>query len=436
MDDDHADEALTRMLRSYLDRCTPEIDASRVAQRAMAAQNPRLLPRPSWHGARLAGTTAVAVVAAVGVGILFATVRPVPDGAGSSTGPTAQPTQLMSPIASSPPTSPATVAPSRPASTWSEIVIDPGATETVVLDVLVARERWVVVGYSEARPAIWSSGDGRTWTRASAVPEVASGALNDVALVGDVLVTVGWQTPEPGNPRDDGLAWFSIDGLTWSSGDGRDSFAGSRILSVAEGSGRVVALGSGADGAIRAWASGDRGQTWDPVNGLDAPAGSSVGAVIWAGERFVAVGEYLGPEPSPGVWISPDGIAWTRVSEGLGDGSIADVAIGEEGLVAVGSTDSGGAAIWRSPDGITWSSDSTAPESQGLVGVGAGSGQTIVIAGQPGPASIWRSDGGTAWERDAAAASRGAAMRSVTFYDGAWVVAGDRSGVPIAWIGR
>ena len=381
----------------------------------------------------MAGTAAV-VLAAIGLGTLFATVRPVGDGVKSSIAPTTQ--QAVSPIASSSPTPPATAVPRRRASTWGEIVVDADATEAVALDVLMARGRWVVVGYSEARPAIWSSGDGRTWTRATAVPEVASGVLNDVALVGDVLVAVGWQTPEPGSPRDDGLAWVSNDGITWSSGDGAESFAGSRILSVAEGSGRAVALGSGADGTIRAWASADHAQTWDQATGLDAPAGSSVGAVIWTGERFVAVGEYLGPEASPGVWISSDGMAWTQVSEGLEDGSVADVAIGEEGLVAVGSTDSGSAAVWRSPDGVTWSRDSTPPQSQGLVGVGAGSATTMVIAGQPGPASLWRSDRGTAWERHPALGSGGAAMRSIAFHDGAWIVAGDRSGVPMVWIGR
>ena len=94
------------------------------------------------------------------------------------------------------------------------------------------------------------------------------------------------------------------------------------------------------------------------------------------------------------------------------------------------------AAVWRSPDGVTWSRDSTPPQSQGLVGVGAGSATTMVIAGQPGPASLWRSDRGTAWERDPGLGSRGAAMRSIAFHDGAWIVAGDRSGVPMVWIGR
>ena len=94
----------------------------------------------------------------------------------------------------------------------------------------------------------------------------------------------------------------------------------------------------------------------------ERPWGVAVG-----GPGVVAVGgDSSGGETdaNAAVWISPDGVAWTRVAD---DGAIFGGASYQEmwgvgadgpGVVAVGYDASGrdvAAAVWVSADGITWS---------------------------------------------------------------------------------
>lgn len=103
------------------------------------------------------------------------------------------------------------------------------------------------------------------------------------------------------------------------------------------------------------WVSED-GISWERLStqgpGFDGPNGYAIHDLAVGGPGYVAVGWLVedGWE-RPAVWVSSDLAAWTRVeSDSFDDlGTMEAVAVGEEGIVAVGS---GG--IWFSPDGREW----------------------------------------------------------------------------------
>ncbi len=144
-------------------------------------------------------------------------------------------------------------------------------------------------------------------------------------------------------------------------------------------------------------------------------------SVVASSVGFVAVGVSVDGSRSDGlVWVSPDGLAWTRILEGqdvFDDVSLYSVTAYGEGLVAVGTDDSGtdvDAVVWSSDDGLAWDrvsdSDSAlggagdqimvsvAPFGGGLVAVG----ESFTFS-QGSEAAVWTSSDGTRWSRVALA---------------------------------
>jgi len=190
-------------------------------------------------------------------------------------------------------------------------------------------------------------------------------------------------------------------------------------------------VGLGPDGAI--WTSSD-GRGWTVSADPALAAGRVTDVAVW-GQGFVAVGsvEHREPGLSPvlhgAVWLSDDGITWTRVPDqdslvggdfvppgGVG---ISAVTAGGPGLVAVGNYDRDGfhphAAVWLSADGLTWARvDPAAIEGEGNPeGDGPGAMMRDVTAGGPGLVAVgevgtyqwqavpavWLSEDGAAWEQ-------------------------------------
>ncbi len=105
------------------------------------------------------------------------------------------------------------------------------------------------------------------------------------------------------------------------------------------------------------------------------------------------------------------GYRWSRVPDhqDFNAGVMDGVAAGGPGLVAVGYTGRGGAAVWTSVDGVSWS---RVPHDSAVFG-GAGSGMTSVTAGGPGlvavgwvddaaydsTPAVWTSVDGLSWSR-------------------------------------
>lgn len=139
-----------------------------------------------------------------------------------------------------------------------------------------------------------------------------------------------------------------------------------------------------------------------------APLASSTASVPPATATTPAptVSPSRGPAPSPSQ--APLGAAWTYVH--LGAGEIQDIAHGDAGYVAVGSTctddcPGSAAAAWFSADGSTWSSVSIPDGDEVELRTVATDGSTWYTAGerfsQDGRVSgfIWRSTNATTWTR-------------------------------------
>lgn len=290
--------------------------------------------------------------------------------------------------------------------------------------------------------AVWYSADGVTRERVPHDEAVFGGsgdqAMTAVVAAGPGLVAVGFERKTAPVVVDNGgtvidgevydaVVWTSVDGIAWSRvGDGDHVFSGAeeqddQVMAavVAAGPG-LVAVGYewdrwfrpearfnarfGIDVSAAVWVSED-GSTWTRVPDSDGALGAMGGGspdtplaayemrsvTSWRG-GLVAVGvrESGSLDLDAAVWLSDDGISWTRVSDDdatfqgrTGDLEFPDdlemwsVAAGGPGLVAVGSerqswAESGGvvrsdtnAAVWISADGLVWR---RVPHDEGIFG--------------------------------------------------------------------
>ena len=307
----------------------------------------------------------------------------------------------------------------------------PAASETLV----------VAVGHAMGSPdnympdgLVWVSTDGLTWERVSDPDDLAYGGkiMGMVAAAGPGFVAGGLSCDTEERCDYGGYVaalWTSVDGRDWSrvpidpelfggAGEIRDLLARpSGILAIARdyaGDGRWAVLSS-PDGLTweRAW-------TGDGAGMASALAESSVGLVA-IGNEPLDTGFAIGA-----VWTSADGTEWQRVPhdpEVFGDGreatwNMIDVAAGAAGFVAVG-TDGTDAIVWISPDGVAWERVPHDPEAfsgtsmsrvipWGSGYLAAGPEQAIgedlggPVAGMPSAPSrptIWVSPDGRTWHR-------------------------------------
>ena len=294
-------------------------------------------------------------------------------------------------------------------STWSRVAhneaVFGGENDQHMYSVTVGGPGFVAVGADDLYPdtdpergdvdgrtgvaAVWTSVDGLTWSR---VPHddlvFGSGGhqwMNSVTAAGPGLVAVG---VDGSGDNEDAAVWTSVDGLTWSRVAHDDLVFGGEhdqsMESVTVGGRGLVAVGHdgfwpdvnpqglGYDDATRVaavWTSAD-GVTWSRVphdRVFGAEGNQWMTGVASTGSGLVAVGGDWSPAGHhAGVWISVDGIAWSRVSNddaalgGEHDKLMLSVTPAGSGLLAVGraSSPSGNdvaASVWASPDGITWS---------------------------------------------------------------------------------
>jgi hypothetical protein len=185
--------------------------------------------------------------------------------------------------------------------------------------------------------------------------------MTSVARGGPGLVAVGV------DGKAEAGVWTSPDGRQWSRVDhDKAVFGGDGQLmwSVARGGPGLVAVGSDDDVAA-VWTSPD-GRQWSRVDHDDAVFGGSdwrkMFSVARGGPGLVAVGCDVGAEAAA-VWASPDGRQWSRVDHDEavfgGDAPLVmrSVVAGEQALVAVGGfepdctsgvIDDGPATVWIS----------------------------------------------------------------------------------------
>ncbi len=193
--------------------------------------------------------------------------------------------------------------------------------------------------------AVWTSSDGRSWSRVTPDSATFGGAvMSDIAVAGPGLVAVGF----------DGVnseAWTTADGLSWARVPHSLAFGGTRMQAVAAGSSGIVAVGSDARGGVAAvWTSSD-GTSWTRVLPEGAPFAGLMCDVVATDDGFYAVGGEIGDGTMRGAaWWSPDGVEWTPIPDPnavFEDGGMCAVATTESGVVAAGlDPATGAAAIW------------------------------------------------------------------------------------------
>ncbi len=125
-------------------------------------------------------------------------------------------------------------------------------------------------------------------------------------------------------------------------------------------------------------------------------------------------------ELHPVVWVSPDGLTWARLPDDesvLGNGALMrSVTAYDGGFVAVGSDDSGGdadAAVWLSPDGLSWTrvphdesvfgGEADQLPTQFMISVAAFDGGLVAVGESSSVfeihAAVWTSADGFSWTR-------------------------------------
>jgi hypothetical protein len=255
----------------------------------------------------------------------------------------------------------------------------------------------VAGGRAGPEPAVWTSSDGRSWSRRT-VPRLGGGAapkrIAVVLATGDGYLAGGSVGPELGDRH--ARFWRSSDGLAWEPVPDDPAFDGAEVVSIVDHAGGYVALGrlgSGQRGTgSTAWVSRD-GASWQRI---DAPSlsGGLVNAVVEGADgRLVAVGSDL-DEREAVVWRSSDGTAWEqapREDSRLYNGDkirMMDVASTPVGLVAVGNyvgVQYGTATSWISGDGLSWRRAHAYPAlEQGEMLAVATGGPSLVAVGSFG----------------------------------------------------
>ncbi|WP_242901230.1 hypothetical protein [Actinomadura terrae] len=296
----------------------------------------------------------------------------------------------------------------------------PGAvhTERTIRSVSTGPGRVVAVGSTNGATAVWSSPDGRQWTRAP-VPSTP-GWLSDVAYGSGGWLAVGRASGASSGP----LAFVSPDGASWTKVPFPKGASGTGPSAVTTGPAGYVAVGPGA-----ARRTTDR-TSWKRtgIDGRPTDVAATARGYVAVGSRGTA----------PAIWTSPDGLTWktAELPAALAPGPLTRVAARGDALIAVGpnsaplvSTDAGATWTPRPLTGTPTPAEPSKPAAPALSGVRlstftlstaapqlatpptgtvptavAATPKGWVVAGTLGRAAgIWTSRDGAAWRRVPAA---------------------------------
>lgn len=232
----------------------------------------------------------------------------------------------------------------------------------------------------------------------------------------------GWFDSNQENLRD---AWVSADGIRWDQVAERLPFPETDYQAVTTMGSRLYLMGGWADGRLlssrassNVWSTAD-GATWTLAT--DAPGWSprlGASSVTFHGKIWLLGGveDYHHATPAElknDVWVSDDGAAWTRVTEGApwSPRGFAAAAVFRDHIYLVG----GGSYretrlqlgdVWRSADGVRWERITSAPAWSGRIwhtAVVADSSLFLIGGWRDDPPTnldeVWRSRDGERWER-------------------------------------
>lgn len=209
--------------------------------------------------------------------------------------------------------------------------------------------------------AIWTSMDGKLWTRVRTMPDLRRGELSGlVRTPRGFAAVVNWAAGT--TPSISGVVLGSADGQSWTVAWmplPAGVTQGSVSAVIASGTG-YVAVGSLGQ-VPTAWSSRD-GRTWTAATlagQKDIGFGGCLSARDGKVTAFVPVDIWQRDTTNAFRWVSADsGVTWTAGGSGPGFDAVRSVLSTASGLVAIGRSPSsqpgGGSPIWTSADGATW----------------------------------------------------------------------------------
>jgi hypothetical protein len=213
--------------------------------------------------------------------------------------------------------------------TWTTQAASPISNQ--LIGVTFANGQFVAVGYS----GIMYSSDGVVWNSIDTQSQGITGPTVDlysVAYGNDHFVTVGTYNISTSSQEItySGLIGTSPDGSTWTILPNTPNY----LSGVTYGGGQFVAVGR--EGSIL---TSPDGATWTPQTAApiaDSALTPYLISVIHADGQYVAVGNYVGTNPSTGfILTSPDGRNWNMAAAGT-TSNLYGICYGAGTYVAVG----------------------------------------------------------------------------------------------------
>ena len=247
---------------------------------------------------------------------------------------------------------------------------------------------------------ILSSTDGLSWTRRTSGVTLN---LYGVGVIKGSFVVAG----------DTGTVLTSTDAATWTPATVENRTTNFLFATGADNEGLLLGR------------AGEVYTATSATNYKRVSAGTSDNrtAVIFAGGKFVAVGQAIDPLARNAVlapvMVSTDGATWTRATANSGFTNLNDVTYGQSRYIAVGDTN----GLYSSPDALTWTKR-TSTSTTNFTCVAASA--TAFVAGTSGQ-SIYSSPDGTTWTQRAYGLS--SSFRGATYGAGRFVIVGDAGAI-------
>jgi hypothetical protein len=255
---------------------------------------------------------------------------------------------------------------------------------------------WVALGSRLGGSVLWTSGDGRAWTRQ---PNVAAFGPKDRVngLIGTKsgFIAVGANSAN-GDFKDAApVVWLSPNGRSWERRAGNQLNMSARggalsLVNVAVNGDLVIAQGirvknpakDRPDAHAVVWRSADGGRTWQETP-IPAPKGTAGLNVAATPSGFLAAREVHDKSGDHAVtFVSADGASWEKTGELRFSGyvRVSRLSASSQGVAALVAADQR-YVVMRSADGKTWRNSGTVPLGAGrtVQQFALATNQTIVV---------------------------------------------------------
>ena len=341
-----------------------------------------------------------------------------------------------------------------PAGLWTRVADSAFPLRGAMRSVTAGGPGVVAVGHDDGsgQAAVWTSTDGLSWDRVRGQTESLGGGsrhiMYSVTRGGPGLAAVGADAGQ-GRPA----AWTSVDGRAWTRSAIADlDVAGKGIRemrSVAAGGPGLVAVGYDQTRRAAAVWTSTTGESWERLAHDEAVFGGDgqqlMSEVICGGPGLVAVGRARASRQTGLIWVSDDGLTWTRLDahgsrasyeflRAMRKREVRSVTRFGTSLVAVGRHVDG-PAVWLSEDGFTWSRVAIPPKGGSMSAVTAVGSRLVAVGFRASRPSVWSSHDGLSWSRSEGGHSvfDDGAMHSVAAIDQGVVAVGERGDRPAVW---